>query len=177
MNHDTVFAGLDVHKDSITAACIGIHPSEPPVDLGTVGTQQYAVDPARETFRPRDLAVCLRGWPVRLLAGALSSIQGRVLLVAAPPLIPKRRGERIETDRRDARNLALALRAATLSACMYRPPMKKRSATSCAPRSRAKRDITCAKQRLKAFLLRNDIRHSGLATCVTPACHLPLSAN
>jgi hypothetical protein len=54
---------------------------------------------------------------------------------------------------------------------MYRPPIKKRSATSCAPGSRAKRDITGAKRRLKAFLLRNDIRYSGRATCVTHAIY------
>ncbi len=37
----TVFVGLDVHKDSITGACIGSHPDEPVIDAGTVGTQQY----------------------------------------------------------------------------------------------------------------------------------------
>ena len=35
--------------------------------------------------------------------------------VAAPSLIPRRPGDRIKTDGRDARELALALRAHTLS--------------------------------------------------------------
>ena len=43
-NDTTVFVGLDVHKDSITAACVGSHSAEQPLDLGTVGTQQYAID-------------------------------------------------------------------------------------------------------------------------------------
>lgn len=43
-NDSTVFVGLDVHKDSITAACIGSHPSEQALDLGTIGAQQYAID-------------------------------------------------------------------------------------------------------------------------------------
>jgi len=30
-NDSTVFVGVDVHKDSITAACVGSHPSEPPL--------------------------------------------------------------------------------------------------------------------------------------------------
>jgi len=36
-NDTTVFVGLDLHKDSITAACIGSDPSEPlriPADAG-----------------------------------------------------------------------------------------------------------------------------------------------
>jgi hypothetical protein len=45
MAHDTtVYVGLDVHKDSITAAYVGADPAAPPVDLGTHGTQQYAID-------------------------------------------------------------------------------------------------------------------------------------
>jgi transposase len=43
-NDTTIFVGLDVHKDSITAACVGSNPVEPPLDLGTLATQQYVVD-------------------------------------------------------------------------------------------------------------------------------------
>ena len=44
MNHTTVFVGLDVHKDSITAACVDSVHEAPVINLGTVGTQQYAID-------------------------------------------------------------------------------------------------------------------------------------
>ena len=44
MNHTTVFVGLDVHKDSITVACVDAVHEAPVIDLGTVGTQQYAID-------------------------------------------------------------------------------------------------------------------------------------
>jgi hypothetical protein len=99
MNHNTVFAGLDVHKDSITAACIGIHPSEPPVDLGTVGTQQYAVDPARETFRPRDLAVCLRGWP-HAASGWCATFDPRASAASSPRRRAARRTHQDRSSRR-----------------------------------------------------------------------------
>jgi hypothetical protein len=44
MNDTTVFVGLDVHKESITAACVDAVHDAPVMDLGTVGTQQYAID-------------------------------------------------------------------------------------------------------------------------------------
>lgn len=40
----TAFVGLDVHKDSITVACVGSDPDAPVIDIGTIGTQQYAID-------------------------------------------------------------------------------------------------------------------------------------
>ena len=43
-NDTTVFVGLDVHKDTITSACVGSSPAEQPLHLGTIGTQQYAID-------------------------------------------------------------------------------------------------------------------------------------
>jgi transposase len=43
-NDTTVFVGLDVHKDSITVACVGCDPADPAIDVGTIGTQQYAID-------------------------------------------------------------------------------------------------------------------------------------
>jgi transposase len=90
--------------------------------------------------------------------------KGERCLVAAPSLIPRRPGERIKTDRRDARNLALALRAGTLSAVHV--PTADQEAFRDVVRAwqQSKRDITGAKQRLKAFLLRNDVRYSGRAT-------------
>ena len=43
-NDTTAFVGLDVHKDSITLACVGADPTDTPIDAGTIGTQQYAID-------------------------------------------------------------------------------------------------------------------------------------
>src|SRR5690606_10336780 len=90
--------------------------------------------------------------------------QGEDCVVAAPSLIPKRPGERIKTDRRDARNLALALRAGTLTAVHIPSPEQEAFRDVVRAWQQSKRDITAAKQRLKSFLLRNDIRYTGRAT-------------
>jgi transposase len=166
MKHDTtVFVGLDVHKDSITAACIGADPGEQAVDLGTIGTQQYAIDRLLKKLSGRgSLQFVYEAGPCGFWLERYLRSKGERCVVAAPSLIPKRPGDRIKTDRRDARNLALALRAGTLSAVHV--PTADQEAFRDVVRAwqQSKRDITGAKQRLKAFLLRNDIRYSGRAT-------------
>ena len=164
-NDTTVFVGLDVHKDSITAACIGSDPSEPPLELGTLGTQQYAIDRLIEKLAGRGtLRIAYEAGPCGFWLERYLRSKGQDCLVAAPSLIPKRPGERIKTDRRDARNLALALRAGTLTAVHVPTPEQEAFRHVVRAWQQSKRDITAAKQRLRAFLLRNDIRYSGRAT-------------
>jgi len=166
MAHDTtVFVGLDVHKDSIAVACIGSHLDDAIVDVGTIGTQQYAIDRLLKKLAGRaHLKLVYEAgpcgfWLQRYLAG-----KGQDCLVAAPSLIPKRPGERVKTDRRDARNLALALRAGTLTPVHIPTPEQEAFRDVVRAWQQSKRDITSAKQRLKSFLLRQDIRYVGRAT-------------
>jgi transposase len=164
-NDTTVFIGLDVHKDSITAACVGAHPSEQPVDLGTVGTQQYAIDRLLKKLSGRGaLQFVYEAGPCGFWLERYLRSKDQHCLVAAPSLIPKRPGERIKTDRRDARNLALALRAGTLTAVHVPTPEQEAFRDVVRAWQQSKRDIKAAKQRLKAFLLRNDLRYSGRAS-------------
>lgn len=166
MAHDTtVFVGLDVHKDSITVACVGSHPTDPVIEFGKIGTQQYAIDRMIKKLsgRGRLKFVYEAGpcgfWLKRYLHG-----KDQDCMVAAPSLIPKRPGERVKTDRRDARNLALSLRAGTLTAVHIPTPEQEAFRDVVRAWQQSKRDITAAKQRLKSFLLRNDIRYTGRAT-------------
>lgn len=165
MAHDTLFVGLDVHKDSITAACVGTDPAALPVDLGTCGTQQYAIDRLIKKLSGRgqlrfvyEAGPC-GFWPQRYLRSVAQEC-----LVAAPSLIARRPGVRIKTDRLDARNLALALRAGTLTSVHVPSPEEETFRDVVRAWQQSKRDITAAKQRLKAFLLRNDIRYEGRAS-------------
>lgn len=166
MNHDTtVFVGLDVHKDSLTAACIGSHPAEQPVELGRFGTQQYAIDRLIKKLSGRGpLRFVYEAGPCGFWLQRYLRSVGQECMVAAPSLIPRRPGVRIKTDRRDARNLALTLRAGTLTAVHVPTPEQEAFRDVVRAWQQSKRDITAAKQRLKAFLLRNDIRYEGRAT-------------
>jgi transposase len=104
-------------------------------------------------------------------------------------LIPKKPGDRVTTDRRDARQLARLMRSGDLT------PVDVPAVDDAAIRdlSRAReetlRDLQAATLRRKAFVLRHAIRSTGRATgspahlrwlseviCPTPAPHLVLQA-
>ena len=74
--------------------------------------------------------------------------------VAAPSLIPTRPGERVKTDRRDAKKLGRYLRTGDLT--MVRPPSEEEEAARelCRRRSAVSRDLKRARQRTNMFLLR-----------------------
>ena len=81
--------------------------------------------------------------------------------VVAPSMIPRKSGDRIKTDRRDARMLARLHRASELTA-VYVPDEQDEAMRDL---SRAREDAVIstrkAKQHLKAFLLRNGVVYSG----------------
>ena len=82
----------------------------------------------------------------------------------APSLIPKKAGDRVKTDRRDAVQLARLMRSGDLTP-VYVPQVEDEAIRDL---SRAREDtigaLKAAKFRLKAFLLRHDIRYTGRAT-------------
>ncbi len=120
-NDTTVFIGLDVHKDSITVACVRADPADAPVDMGTMGTQQYALDRLIKKLSGRGpLRFVYEAGPCGFWLQRYLRSVGQDCVVAAPSLIPRRPGARIKTDRLDARNLALALRAAVQARCHSR---------------------------------------------------------
>jgi transposase len=82
-------------------------------------------------------------------------------MVCAPSLIPKKPGERVKTDRRDAVKLVRSLRAGDLSA-VYVPTVDDKAFRdlSCSWAS-AKDDLKRARQRLKAFLLLHGVGFTG----------------
>jgi transposase len=82
-------------------------------------------------------------------------------MVVAPSKIPRAKGNRIKTDRRDAMQLARLLRSGDLTP-IYVP---KEEDEAIRDLSRAREDAktaqTKARQRLNAFLLRHGFRYSG----------------
>jgi transposase len=83
--------------------------------------------------------------------------------VVAPSLTPKKPGDRVKTDRRDATQLARLMRSGDLTP-VYGPEVEDEAIRDLArAREDALRDCKAAKNRLKAFLLRQDIRYEGRA--------------
>jgi transposase len=83
--------------------------------------------------------------------------------VVAPSLIPKKAGDRVKTDRRDALQLARLARSGDLTG-VYVPQVQDEAIRDLSrARADAISDCKDAKFRLKAFLLRHDIRSTGRA--------------
>jgi transposase len=77
--------------------------------------------------------------------------------VVAPSLIPKKPGDRVKTDRRDAIQLARLARSGDLT-MVYVPKVEDEAIRDLTrAREDAISDLKDAKLRLKAFLLRHDI--------------------
>ena len=84
--------------------------------------------------------------------------------MVAPSQIPKKAGDRVKTDRRDALQLARLLRSGDLTS-VYVPTVEDEAIRDLVrAREDALKDIKAAKARLKAFLLRQDLRYEGRAT-------------
>jgi transposase len=152
--HDLTWIGLDVHKLSISAAVV-----RPGRDTAEV-TNLMADDASVRKFfshqgPPGALRVCYEAGPTgydlqRKLAGMGISCQ-----VAAPSLIPKAPGDKVKTDRRDARRLASLYRAAELVMIRVPTPQEEAVRDLCRARADMVADLTRARNRLGKFLLRH----------------------
>ena len=82
-------------------------------------------------------------------------------MVVAPSMTPRRPGDRVKTDRRDAMTLARPLRAGELAAVWV--PDEEHEAIRDVVRARrqAKDDLVSAKLGLRSFLLRHERRFPG----------------
>jgi transposase len=81
--------------------------------------------------------------------------------VVAPSLTPTRTGDRVKTDKRDARKLARLLRAGELTAVYIPEASDEAMRDLCRARSDAVDDRRHSRHRLKAFLLRHGYRYTG----------------
>ncbi len=81
--------------------------------------------------------------------------------MVAPSLTPTRAGDRLKTDRRDARKLARLLRAGELTAVYIPEATDEAIRDLCRARSDAVDDRRRSRHRLKGFLLRHGYRYQG----------------
>ena len=88
--------------------------------------------------------------------------------VIAPSLIPSKSGDRVKTDRRDAKKLARLHRSGDLTAIHIPDESDEVIRDLCRARTDAVDDRTRAKQRLGAFLLRNGHHYTGRSNWTEP---------
>ena len=149
-----LFVGLDVHKDSITVAYAPEQRGAEIISLGSIGTRQCNIDKLLKKLlsHRRNLVFAYEAGPCGYWLYRCLTKKGHTCLVVAPSLIPKRPGDRVKTDRRDAIMLARTLRAGDLTT-VYVPNVHDEAIRDLSrAREDAKKDLKSAKHRLKAEL-------------------------
>lgn len=166
MKHPTtLFVGLDVHKDSITVAHVPEDRSAEVTFVGPIGTRQRDIDQLvrRLQSKASRLLFAYEAGPCGYVLYRYLTRKGLACLVVAPSLIPKKSGDRVKTDRRDAVQLARLLRSGDL-ASVYVPTVEDEAIRDLSrAREDALKDLKAAKLRLKSFLLRLGIHYVGRA--------------
>ena len=154
--NDITYVGLDVHK---TTVCVAIAESGRGGEVREVGVFENRPDVLRKMVarlgkHRRRLNFCYEAGPCgyglhRLLTGL-----GHDCVVVAPSLIPKKPGDRVKTNRRDAVSLVKLLRAGELTAVWV--PDRRHEAMRDLTRARetAVIDLRAKRQQISAFLLR-----------------------
>jgi transposase len=157
---------MDVHKDAIAVAYVAQDHGAEVASLGPMGTRQCDSDQRirkRQSKAPHLLFVYEAGPCGSWLSRSLQKKDSDCWVVA-PSLIPKKAGDRVKTDRRDAVPLARLARSGDLPPVSV--PKVDEEAIRDLTRAREETisDLQDAQFRLKAFLLRQDIRSAGRAT-------------
>jgi len=168
----TLYVGLDVHKDSIAVAYAPEERGTEAVSRGAIGTRQCDIDKLIRKLQAKGalLVFVYEAGPCGYWRYRYLTRKGLRCAVVAPSLIPRKPGDRVKTDRRDAITLARLMRSGDLSS-IYVPGIEDEAIRDLSRgREDTLRDLKATKYRLKAFLLRQDIRYEGRANWT--AAHL-----
>jgi len=159
----TLFVGLDVHKETIAVAYVAEEREADVVFLGTSGTRQSDIDKLIRKLQAKGktLHFVYEAGPCGYWLYRYLTKKGLKCWVVAPSQMPKKAGDRVKTDRRDAVQLARLLRSGDLTP-VYVPAVEDEAIRDVVrAREDALKDLKAAKVRLKAFLLRQDGMRAG----------------
>lgn len=149
----TVTVGLDVHKASVRLAAVGA--GEVLAEQRFEHDHDAVIAAVRRWPQAR---VCQEAGPTgfglhrALVAAGIDSV------VVAPGLVPSRPGDRVKTDKRDARRLAGLHAAGLLTEVFVPTPEHEALRDLVRAREDARLDRMRARHRLGKFLLRHDRR-------------------
>ena len=162
MSKSTRFVGLDDSKDSIEVAVAEAGRRGEVRRYGLIANTPAGLRKlVRELGRPKELHFAYEAGPggYGILRELLSL--GANCIVAAPTKTPRRSGDQIKSDRRDAVTLARLHRAGELTAVWVPDTETEAMRDLTRGREDAKYAQTKARQRLQSFLLRHGRRYAG----------------
>ena len=163
MTEITAFVGLDVHKATVSIAIAEAGRGGEVRHLTTIAnTPDNLAKMARRLARKYtgiefvyEAGCC--GYRIQRQLTAL----GHTCRICAPSMTPRKPGDRVKNDTRDAISLARLLRAGELTH-IYVPDTDHEAFRDLVrARHAAAVDVRRTRIRIQAFLLRNDIRYEG----------------
>ena len=163
MKKKVLYVGLDVHKKTTDVA---IAPGRSNGKVRSYGKIDSTLDALNKLIKKlqvddKQLRFVYEAGPCGYQIYRHLDAKDIACSVVAPSLIPRRSGDRIKTDRRDAINLARLFRAGELTS-IYVPTVEDeaiRDLVRC--RDDIKRFERKARQQLLSFLLRHGYQYSG----------------
>lgn len=162
MQEFSLYVGLDTHKATIAVAV-----AEPgrgaPRYWGEIANTPQAIGQLLRKLSPHGevISVCYEAGPCGYGLYRQVIEMGHDGVVCAPGLIPRKAGERVKTDRRDALTLARLHRAGELTAVWVPGPEQEAMRDLVRAREDLKASERRLRQRLGAFLLRHGHLYSG----------------
>jgi transposase len=151
------FLGLDVHAETIAVAIA--EPDGEVRSLGTIANREESIRKLIRKLGPAEhLRACYEAGPTGFVLYWQLSQLGVACAVVAPSLVPKKPGDRVKTDRRDALKLARSHRSGDLTAVWVPDEDSEALRDLVRQREAAKQDQLRARHRLTKLLLRTGQR-------------------
>src|ERR1700739_580732 len=157
MAQPITYVGLDVHKDTIAVALAEAGLRGEVREHGKIPNTPAALKALMTKLAAgkNGLRFCYEAGPCGYGIQRQLTSAGQQCAVVAPSLIPRKPGERIKTDRRDAINLAKLHRAGELTAVWVPDRAHEAIRDLVRARQAAVRSLRRARQQLSGFLLRH----------------------
>jgi transposase len=165
-NYSEAFIGIDTAKLRNAVAVAEAGRKCEVRYLGEIDTSEAATGKlvASLAAKYRKLTFCYEAGPTGYGLQRLIESLGHTCLVVAPSLIPKKAGDRVKTNRRDAEGLARLLRAGELTAVWVPDVRHEAMRELTRARDAARQDLTRKRQQVSSMLLRLGKIYPGIKT-------------
>lgn len=162
-NYTIKYVGMDVHKDTIAISIADDGRQGDIRHYGTIPNSINALDKflRKQISQGANLRCIYEAGPTGFGLYHYLISNGVDCIVTAPSMIPKKSGEKIKNDRRDAQNLARLHRAGELKAIYVPEPEDEAMRDLIRGRDDARHAARKAKQRLLSYLLKHGYTYSG----------------
>lgn len=163
MRKKHIYVGMDVHKETTVIALAHGGRSGKVEQCGTLSSSLHTMKAFLAKIRKPNVQLhfVYETGPTGFALQRKLTGWGEDCIVVSAVHVPKKLGDKVKTDRKDAMQLARSHRAGELTGIHIPDSDDEAIRDLCRSRFDAKQDERRSKQRLKSFLLRNGYNYTG----------------